>query len=80
MKITPAHDFNDYKLGIKHNLDFINILNKDGTFNDIVGDNLCNRYIHDARDDVVKALISIDALIKKDTQVTNIIGYLKKEK
>ncbi len=72
VKITPAHDFNDYKLGIKHNLDFINILNKDGTFNDIVGDNLCNRYIHDARDDVIKALISIDALIREEDYSTTV--------
>ncbi len=72
VKITPAHDFNDYKLGIKYNLDFINILNKDGTFNDIVGDNLCNRYIHDARDDVIKALISIDALIREEDYSTTV--------
>ena len=65
VKITPAHDFNDYKLGIKHNLDFINILNKDGTLNDIVGDEFCNRSIHDSRDDVIKALISINAYLKR---------------
>ena len=28
VKITPAHDFNDYKIGKTHNLEFINILNK----------------------------------------------------
>jgi len=33
VKITPAHDPNDYDVGIRHNLDFINILNDDGTFN-----------------------------------------------
>ncbi|KAI9316519.1 tRNA synthetases class I-domain-containing protein [Dichotomocladium elegans] len=34
VKITPAHDFNDYEVGKRHNLEFINILNDDGTFND----------------------------------------------
>ena len=36
LKVTPAHDFNDYELGKKHKLPFINILNKDGTLNDTV--------------------------------------------
>ena len=72
VKITPAHDFNDYKLGIKHNLDFINILNKDGTLNDIVGDEFCNRSIHDSRDDVIKALISINAYLKDEDYSTTV--------
>jgi len=38
MKCTPAHDFNDYELGIKHNLEFISIMNEDGTLNELAGD------------------------------------------
>jgi valyl-tRNA synthetase len=34
LKVTPAHDLNDYELGIKHNLPVIDILNDDGTLND----------------------------------------------
>ena len=33
LKVTPAHDENDYRLGIKHNLTSIDILNEDGTLN-----------------------------------------------
>ena len=33
VKITPAHDPNDYEVGKRHNLEFINILNDDGTLN-----------------------------------------------
>jgi len=33
VKITPAHDHNDYALGLKHNLLSINLLNDDGTIN-----------------------------------------------
>jgi valyl-tRNA synthetase len=33
LKVTPAHDLNDYELGIKHNLPVIDILNDDGTLN-----------------------------------------------
>jgi valyl-tRNA synthetase len=34
LKITPAHDPNDYEIGIRHNLEFINVLNKDATINE----------------------------------------------
>jgi valyl-tRNA synthetase len=34
VKITPAHDFNDFEVGKRHNLEQINILNRDGTLND----------------------------------------------
>ncbi len=33
LKITPAHDTNDYQLGLKHQLEIIDILNEDGTLN-----------------------------------------------
>jgi valyl-tRNA synthetase len=33
LKVTPAHDMNDYELGKKHNLEIIDILNEDGTLN-----------------------------------------------
>jgi len=34
LKITPAHDPNDYDIGVRHNLKFINVLNKDATINE----------------------------------------------
>ncbi|MEB3292282.1 MAG: valine--tRNA ligase [Synechococcales bacterium] len=34
VKVTPAHDPNDFEMGKRHNLPFINILNKDGTLNE----------------------------------------------
>jgi valyl-tRNA synthetase len=34
LKVTPAHDLNDYNLGIRHNLPVIDILNDDGTLNE----------------------------------------------
>ena len=34
VKITPAHDFNDFEVGKRHNLPQVNILNKDGTLNE----------------------------------------------
>ena len=34
LKITPAHDFNDYEIGQRHNLALVNMLNKDATINE----------------------------------------------
>ncbi|GAA4350278.1 valine--tRNA ligase [Hymenobacter saemangeumensis] len=34
LKVTPAHDINDYNLGLKHNLPVIDILNDDGSLNE----------------------------------------------
>ena len=38
VKMTPAHDPNDYKVGERHNLDIINILNDDATLNENAGE------------------------------------------
>lgn len=37
LKITPAHDPNDYEIGKRHGLDVINIMNNDGTLNASAG-------------------------------------------
>ncbi len=37
VKVTPAHDANDFEMGNRHNLSFINIMNKDGTLNENAG-------------------------------------------
>ncbi|GAA5850278.1 hypothetical protein JCM8547_001076 [Rhodosporidiobolus lusitaniae] len=37
VKMTPAHDPNDYEVGVRHKLEFINILNDDGTLNAAAG-------------------------------------------
>ena len=37
VKITPAHDFNDYDMGNRHDLPMINVMNPDGTMNEAAG-------------------------------------------
>ncbi|KAJ2934525.1 hypothetical protein H1R20_g2582, partial [Candolleomyces eurysporus] len=56
VKITPAHDPNDYEVGQRHNLDFINILNDDGTLNANAGDIFKGMKRFHARNEVVKLL------------------------
>ncbi|KAF8907620.1 tRNA synthetases class I-domain-containing protein [Gymnopilus junonius] len=56
VKITPAHDQNDYEVGKRHNLEFINILNDDGTLNANAGEKFQGMKRFHARVAVVKAL------------------------
>ena len=37
LKVTPAHDINDFEIGIRHELDTVNIMNPDGTLNEFSG-------------------------------------------
>lgn len=55
VKITPAHDPNDYATGKRNNLEFINILNDNGTFNENAG-SYCGMKRFDARKKVVEDL------------------------
>lgn len=63
VKITPAHDPNDFEIGKRHNLPFINILNKDGTINEN-GDPFTGLDRFVARKEVVKWFQTHDLLDK----------------
>lgn len=52
LKITPAHDINDYNLGLKHNLEVIDTLNEDGTLSEAA-----QLYIGEDRFDVRKKIV-----------------------
>lgn len=56
VKITPAHDFNDYEVGKRHQLAEINIINPDGTLNDVVPQKYRGMKMADARKAVVADL------------------------
>jgi valyl-tRNA synthetase len=63
VKITPAHDPNDFQMGKRHDLPFINILNKDGTINENGGEfQGQDRFV--ARKNVIKRLEEEGFLVK----------------
>ncbi len=55
VKVTPGHDLNDYKCGIRNNLQIINILNDNGTLNNETGE-FENMLRYDARSKVIEKL------------------------
>ncbi|MCF4967051.1 valine--tRNA ligase [Nostoc sp. CMAA1605] len=63
VKVTPAHDPNDFEMGKRHNLPFINILNKDGTLNANAGEfQGQDRFV--ARKNVIARLEADGVLVK----------------
>lgn len=73
LKVTPAHDLNDYELGLKHNLESIDILNDDGTLNEsaqlYVGE---DRFV--VRKKIAKEL-KANGFLVKDEEYTNNVGF-----
>ena len=64
VKITPAHDPNDWECGKRHNLEPINILNPDGTLNDVCPEQFRGLPAKEARDLVAKTLEDQGYLVK----------------
>ena len=73
LKVTPAHDVNDYQLGQKHKLDIVEILNEDGTLNEtaqiFIGE---DRF--EARKKIIKELEVKGHLVKTE-DYTSEVGY-----
>ncbi|MBR6813258.1 MAG: valine--tRNA ligase, partial [Tidjanibacter sp.] len=73
LKVTPAHDVNDYMLGEKYGLESIDIFNPDGTINDRVGMYVgMDRFV--LRDQIEKDLAEA-GLLEKTEAYTNNVGY-----
>jgi len=71
VKITPAHDPNDFEVGLRHNLEVINVMNEDATINENGGKYAgLDRY--EARKQVVKDLEEQGFLVKVKEHVHNV--------
>jgi len=73
LKVTPAHDLNDYEIGIRHNLESIDILNDDGTLNDNA-----QLYIGEDRFEVREKIANTlkeNGQLSKIEQIKNKIGF-----
>jgi valyl-tRNA synthetase len=64
VKITPAHDFNDYDVGKRHDLPIINILNDDASLNDEVPEPYRGLDRYAARKRIIKDLETLDLIEK----------------
>jgi valyl-tRNA synthetase len=72
VKITPAHDFNDYETGKRHGLNLVNILNPDGTLNTQVPAPYQGQSIQHARAAVLHNLTQAGQLISTTPYTLNV--------
>ncbi len=73
VKITPAHDPNDYEVGLRHDLPMLNTINPDGSMNELAGP-LAGMDRFDARRAAVEMLREQD-LIQKDEEYRHAVGF-----
>ncbi|MCL2801098.1 MAG: valine--tRNA ligase [Treponema sp.] len=74
LKVTPAHDPNDWDLGRKHDLAIINILNPDGTLNENVPEKYRGLNVKKARAVVIEDLIAGNWYVK-DEPIKHSVGH-----
>ncbi len=71
VKITPAHDPNDFLVGGRHDLEQINVMNDDATLNEIAG-KFCGMDRYEARKQMVAELEEMGVLVKVEPTVHNV--------
>lgn len=71
VKITPAHDFNDYKIGKTHNLEFINILTKKAELNENAGP-YKGLKVQEARKKILEDLKAQNLLAKEEPHIHSV--------
>ena len=74
VKITPAHDPNDYEIGLRHDLEFLNIMNEDASMNDSVPEKYRGMDRYDCRKAIIKDLDELGLLDKIEDHVHK-VGY-----
>jgi valyl-tRNA synthetase len=77
VKITPAHDFNDYEVAQRHNLPSIRVINHDGTMNHLAG-KYEGMTVAEARKAVASDLQEKGMLLKVDENYQNRVGVCYK--
>ena len=71
VKITPAHDPNDFEVGIRHNLPQVKVMNDDATMNELAGKYAgMDRY--EARKKIIDDLKDMDLLLKTEDHSHNV--------
>lgn len=77
VKITPAHDFNDYEVAQRHNLPLKQVINYDGTMNEHAG-KFAGMYVKKAREAIITEMKQKELIEKIDEEYVHRIGVCYK--
>ena len=75
VKITPAHDFNDFEVGKRHGLDMINIFDANASINENGGEDFKGLDRFEARKKVLEILKAQNLYIKEEKIVHTAVSY-----
>ncbi len=65
VKITPAHDFNDWEAGQRHNLRVVQVIDEEGKMTEVAG-RFAGMPVREAREEIVKAMDEMGLIVKID--------------
>jgi valyl-tRNA synthetase len=74
LKVTPAHDKADFEIGARHSLPVVDIMNPDGTMNELAGQDLAGLDRFEAREAAIRKLEELGAMVKEEVYEHS-IGY-----
>ena len=72
LKVTPAHDKADYEIGLRHGLPIVDILNPNGTLNELAGEDFAGLDRFEARVEAVEKLRELGVLVKEEPYENNV--------
>ena len=79
LKVTPAHDKADFDIGQRHNLEVIDVLNADGTTNELAGQDLAGLDRFEAREKAAELLREMGVMEKEEPYENN-VGFSERAK
>jgi valyl-tRNA synthetase len=74
LKVTPAHDKADFEIGQRHGLAVVDVMNPDGTLNDLAGSEFAGMERFAAREAAVQRLEELGLLVRVEDYANN-VGY-----
>ena len=74
VKITPAHDPNDFEVGQRHNLECINVMNEDATMNTAAGEEFVGMDRFECREKIVRLMQEAKLIVKIEDHMHS-VGY-----
>jgi valyl-tRNA synthetase len=72
LKVTPAHDKADFEIGLRHKLPIVDIMNPNGTMNDLAGESLAGLDRFEARDVAVERLKELGVMVEEKPYENNV--------
>jgi valyl-tRNA synthetase len=72
LKVTPAHDKADYEIGLRHNLPAVDIMNPNGTLNELAGEGFAGLDRFEARVEAVERLRELGLLTREEPYENNV--------